>query len=102
MKKIDVGYFEPGVDSDVLIRGLNYYKDDKILDIWASGDVVKAYVKGEEIYRIELKVQDAIIEYCKCTCPYYEEEENICKHITAVLFYLKNHEVPELENIKKD
>lgn len=100
MKKYKVDGFEPSIDSDILLRGLDYYKNNKIIDIWSQDNFVKAYIHGEEIYKVEIKAEDGIIEYATCTCPFFKDEGEYCKHITAVLFHLKNNEVPELEQKK--
>jgi uncharacterized Zn finger protein len=36
-----------------------------------------------------------------CSCPYSEDGEFMCKHIAAVLYYLKENKIPELEKSDK-
>lgn len=98
MKKILKNYdFEDYFDSLILSRGKNYYKENRILDIWCQDDLVTAYIDGSEIYRIELRVDDKKLNSFYCSCPYSEDGEYMCKHIAAVLYYLEENEIPELE-----
>ena len=100
MKKFLKNYnFEDYFDSQILSRGKNYYRENRILDIWSQDNLITAYIAGSEIYRIELKVNDKEILNSYCSCPYSEDGEFMCKHIAAVLYYLKENEILELEPI---
>lgn len=85
------------VDSLILYRGKDYYNEDRILDIWCQNDLIVAYIDGSEIYKVELKVNDEKLDNFYCSCPYSENGEYMCKHIAAVLCYLKENDIPELE-----
>lgn len=95
--------FEDYFDSLILSRGKSYYQENRILDIWFQDDLVTAYVDGSEIYRIELRANDKELNNFYCSCPYSENGEHMCKHIAAVLYYLEENDIPELEisNIKE-
>ena len=98
MKKLLRNYdFENYFDSPVLSRGKSYYKENRILDIWYQDDLVTAYIYGSEIYRIELRVNDKELNNFYCSCPYSEDGEYMCKHIAAVLYYLEENDISELE-----
>ena len=98
MKKLLRNYdFENYFDSPVLSRGKSYYKENRILDIWYQDDLVTAYIDGSEIYRIELRVNDKELNNFYCSCPYSEDGEYMCKHIAAVLYYLEENDISELE-----
>ena len=98
MKKFLKNYdFEDYFDSLILSRGKNYYKENRILDIWWQDDLVTAYIDGSEIYRIELRVDGKNLNSFYCSCPYSEDGEYMCKHIAAVLYYLEENEIPQLE-----
>ena len=102
MKKILKNYdFEDYFDSLILSRGKKYYKENRILDIWCQDDLVTAYIDGSEIYRIELRIDDKKLNSFYCSCPYSEDGEYMCKHIAAVLYYLEENEIPELEIVNK-
>ena len=89
--------FEDYFETHILSRGKNYYKENRILDIWCQEDLVTAYIDGSEIYRIELRANDKELNNFYCSCPYSEDGEYMCKHIAAVLYYLEENDIPELE-----
>lgn len=98
MKKFLRNYdFEDYFDSLILSRGKSYYKENRILDIWCQDDLITAYIDGSEIYRIELRANDKELNNFYCSCPYSEDGEYMCKHIAAVLYYLEENDIPELE-----
>ena len=102
MKKFLNNYdFEDYFDVGILSRGKDYYKENRILDIWHQEDTVTAYVNGSNIYRIELRVNDNELNNFYCSCPYREDGEYMCKHIAAVLYYMEENEIPELEGSNK-
>ena len=98
MKKFLRNYdFEDYFESRILYRGKNYYKENRILDIWCQQDLITAYIDGSEIYKIEIRADDKELNGFYCSCPYSENGEYMCKHIAAVLYYLSENDVPELE-----
>ena len=63
MKKFLRNYdFENYYDSLILSRGKNYYKENRILDIWYQQDLVTAYIDGSEIYKIEIREKKTIFQ----------------------------------------
>ena len=98
MKKFLKDYnFEDYFDLSILSRGKSYYKENRILDIWCQENTVTVYIDGSEIYRIELRINDKGLNNFYCSCPYSEDGEYMCKHIAAVLYYLDENEILELE-----
>ncbi len=89
--------FEDYFEYSILSRGQSYYNENRIRDIWYQKDNVYAYIDGSEIYKVELEIKNGEIQACYCSCPYSEGGEFMCKHIAAVLYYLVDNEVPELE-----
>lgn len=102
MKKFLKTYdFEEYFDSNILLRGKSYYKENRILDVWYQKNLITAYIDGSEIYRVELSLDDKELYNFYCSCPYSEDGEYMCKHIAAVLYYLEENDVPELEDLEK-
>lgn len=89
--------FEDYFDSLILSRGKNYYKENRILDIWCQDDLVTFYIDGSKIYRIELRANDKELNSFYCSCLYSENGEYMCKHIATVLYYLEENDVSKLE-----
>ena len=98
MKKFLRNYdYEDYFDPLILSRGKSYYKENRILDIWCQQDLVTAYIDGSEIYKVEIRANNKELNNFYCSCPYSEDGLYMCKHIAAVLYYLKENDVPELE-----
>lgn len=102
MKKILTNnYFKNYFSQDILLRGEQYYKNGRILDIWYQDNRIKSYIGGKEIYKIELEIENNEIKKSYCSCPYSEDGQYLCKHIAAVTYYLNENEIPELEPTNK-
>lgn len=83
---------------EILRRGYSYYKNGKVKEIIKNNNNYVATVKGTEDYQVKITIKDK--EYdMECTCPYAEEDN--CKHMAAVLYCLKNNNIPIKENIIK-
>ena len=89
--------FEDYFDSSILARGREYYRENRILNIWYQANHVVAYVGGSKIYKTELEIENNEIKSYYCSCPYSEDGEYTCKHLAAVLYCLLEEEIPELE-----
>lgn len=83
--------FEKYVDDKILSRGMSYFKNGQVTYCEElSPGVFEAVVEGTEDYEIRLTVRKNKLKEFSCTCPY--DYGNICKHIVAVLYYIKNEE----------
>ena len=89
--------FEENYAPHILARGKSYFHERRILDIWCHDNFVTAYIEGSEIYKVELRATIDELTYFSCTCPYSEDGECFCKHVAAVLYYLEENDIPELE-----
>ncbi|MGN1012204.1 MAG: SWIM zinc finger domain-containing protein [Clostridia bacterium] len=86
-----IGNISDYFDEIILRRGYDYYNENKVKKVTSSNDNYCAIVQGTKKYRVRLKIEDDRIENMSCTCPYYSDVTN-CKHIAAVLYYLKSGE----------
>lgn len=67
-------------------RGVDYYRDGRVLDLQCQNNEVTAQVEGSEIYTVSVtfnKKGNGITDYY-CDCP-YGEDGTPCKHLAAVL-----------------
>lgn len=67
-------------------RGVDYYRDGRVLDLHYRSSEVTAQVEGGETYTVSVtfnKARDGITDYF-CDCP-YGEDGTPCKHLAAVL-----------------
>ena len=84
--KID---FEKLFDEKILKRGHNYYLEDAVHDVTRNGNHYEGLVYGTEIYEVQIEIDDnGNVKHMDCDCPY--AEENNCKHMVALLYYLEN------------
>lgn len=71
-------------------RGLNYYKNKAVSNIWIQSDFINAVVKGSHLNEYQIKItlgERQIVSFCNC--PF----SGICKHIIAVLYeYIEKKE----------
>ena len=83
---------------DILRRGYDYYKKGKVKSIIKLKDGFIANVNGSEEYKVTILIDKSKkeIKSLECTCPY--AEKNNCKHMAAVLYCIKNNDLPIKEN----
>ena len=87
-QSITLNNFEQVIDSRILERGFEYYKNDAILSIeQIEKGIWEAVVSGSEEYEIAIHFQNNIIINSNCTCPY--DLTNFCKHKIAIFNFLK-------------
>lgn len=83
-------------------RGVDYYRDGRVLDLHYRNSEVTAQVEGSEIYTVSVtlnKDRNRITDYF-CNCP-YGEDGTPCKHLAAVLFAVQDESkdpIPEEKN----
>ncbi len=98
------------VISTTYFNGIDYYKEGKVKSVKTNSTYkyFVANVYGSQIYNAEARFNhDGYIESTKCTCEAYKEYSGDCKHIIALLIYIKNYEMAKektqgnLKNILK-
>lgn len=93
--------FENLFEERIIQRGYNYYIEDSVHDVSRNENCYSGVVYGTEIYDVEIRIDNnGNIEYMECDCPY--AEENNCKHMAALLYYLKNDGEVQSEKIIKN
>ena len=81
--------FENDIDNKILKRGISYYSDGAVDEIWRESDgVYHAVVEGSEPYEVEFEIDTAgTITAHFCNCPYDWGE--YCKHEVAALLAVR-------------
>lgn len=76
---------EMNFSSEIVLRGSQYYSQNKVLYICVDGCNGKAIVEGNDYYDVEFTYQNGEISnlYCSCYCSFN------CKHEVAVILQLK-------------
>lgn len=83
-------HFEDSVEEKILLRGLSYFKNDAVQEVEVLGfGQFSAIVSGSEDYEIFINIQKNQVIEQTCTCPYFEDYDNDCKHIVAVLYQIR-------------
>lgn len=77
----------------------SYYYNIDILDIWCQENKIVAYVEGTYIYKTEMIIKNDKICNYYCSCPSSEGGMSFCKHLSGVVSYLKENEIPEMESV---
>lgn len=77
-------------EKNILDRGYEYYNSNEVKLIGVHNNIVEAEVSGSETYKVSVDLRN--FNNMSCTCAYYKSGNN-CKHMAAVLFYIKDHTV---------
>jgi uncharacterized Zn finger protein len=86
--------FEGGIEKKILDRGRAYYNNDSVEDVEDLGNgEFSAIVYGTEEYEIFIRIEGNHVIEEECDCPYTEEYGDTCKHIVAVLYYIRENEM---------
>ena len=86
-------------------RGENYFEEGKIKYYKQTDNKYTCIVKGSEDYKVSILFDENSdeINEMNCTCPYYADKNNNCKHIYALLYKIKcsNNKEKIIEEIKE-
>ncbi|GAB1415846.1 hypothetical protein MASR2M117_12520 [Paludibacter sp.] len=89
---IPLNQFEQYIDETILKRGLSYFKNGHVHQPEEIGPgEYEAIVEGSEDYTVQLTLKNGTITEYVCDCPY--DFGPVCKHVTAVIFYLQQDEL---------
>ena len=80
--------FEQQIDPVIRKRGYEYFRKGYVTEVedLGCGDY-EATVEGSDIYTVGLHIDGDEVTGYECDCPY--DWGPVCKHVAAVLFYLK-------------
>ncbi len=102
------------IPSKTYLKGQTVKNKNLVESVYKIDNILKGYVESEnkyfkDKYKVILKYNEeySSIETAVCNCPYYLEYGGVCKHIVAVLLYIKeiltdrNREIT-IDNILRD
>jgi superfamily II DNA or RNA helicase len=83
------------VPSDIRKRGAEYARGGAVaIEKGRSvGGPVFAEVSGSELYAVSLRYEQRVL-WATCTCPYFDRDFDICKHIWATLIQCEKDNIP--------
>ncbi|MBO6039943.1 MAG: SNF2 helicase associated domain-containing protein, partial [Oscillospiraceae bacterium] len=77
----------------ILRRGQEYFRKNKVRSLIKDGDVYYATVEGTEEYSVEIRTSHDAVTDMLCSCPYAEGNGN-CKHMAAALYEISARDLP--------
>ena len=82
--------FHRHISHKIYERGEAYYEDDMVDNVEHDyPDSWTAEVEGSDLYFVEIKLNGDEIVSWDCDCPY--DHGDMCKHVVAVLLYIKDN-----------
>lgn len=88
--RIPLNQFERVANDTILKRGLSYYRNGHVTDITKLSDYeYEAVVFGTEKYKVEIRIEFDTLVKAQCDC--ISDQGSICKHIVALILYLKQN-----------
>lgn len=99
---MNITKLEQHINSKIYNRGYKYYNEDRIIGAYydKSKHRIVGAVTGSDIYEVIFNFDRADdLRSVSCTCPYFKEEKDVCKHLAALYFYLS---YGNLEKLLKD
>lgn len=87
----DKSIYDEEFPIQIRARGESYFENDKIKYYKNIDNKHTCIVKGNEDYKVSVtfKNNSDEIEKVNCTCPYYADKNNYCKHIYALIYKVK-------------
>jgi hypothetical protein len=83
--------FEPFFSSRTRVRGLQYAAAGKVSLTEANHAWLAATVRGTDRYEVELALRGGKLA-ASCTCPYFADSAEACKHVWATLLVGEDEE----------
>jgi len=69
-------------------RGLEYFQRNSVSIVYIDSEFVSAEVRGSHTYDVDLERKNRTLIY-SCSCPFFEDKFNVCKHIWATLLEME-------------
>lgn len=99
--KLPLDTFEQVIDEKILDRGLKYFQSGAVDELEElEPGYYEAKVQGSEEYTVRLRVKGEVVTEHTCDCPY--DLGAVCKHVVAVIFFMKQENLDLPKSKKKD
>ena len=97
---LPIAAFKQYAASEVFQRGKRYYQQDAVGKLTLDGHTLKAKVRGSFNYRVQVTLAAQNGEYtlkdARCSCPYNDTYDGLCKHVIAVLLKFHHENADEV------
>jgi len=96
---MNLNNFHKHVSHKIYERGEDYHDSGMIDNVEHNyPDTWRAEVEGSDLYSVEIKLNGDEVVSWNCDCPY--DYGDICKHVVAVLLYIKDNKSNHPVNIE--
>lgn len=95
-------YILPDTTETIFWRGFKYFHDHKVSIYKESDKKLSGFMHGSDVYKVEFRQGPKYIKGY-CDCPYFETNDDYCKHIVALAIAyddLNGVESPDEEEVK--
>ena len=87
---MNINNFHQHIPNKILERGEEYFECNLIQNVERyNPDNWSANVQGSDIYSVEIELNGDEVLSWHCDCPY--DHGDICKHVVAMLFYIREN-----------
>src|SRR5712691_250086 len=76
-------------------RGFEYFIRGAVRSLTAQNGIIQATVRGSQLYDVWLEPSGDLLQ-ASCTCPYFIDRNDACKHVWAVILAAEKEGVPLL------
>jgi superfamily II DNA or RNA helicase len=83
------------VSSQSRARGHAYFISGAVRSLTVQNGIIQATVRGSQLYNVWLEPAGDLL-HASCTCPYFIDSDDICKHVWAVILSAEAQAVPLL------
>jgi uncharacterized Zn finger protein len=89
---MNIHNFEQQIESKIIDRGFDYYEQDQVQEVeQVDNGEFFAEVQGSDLYQVYIRFDGDEILSQTCDCPY--DYGTVCKHVVAVLYYIRDAEM---------
>jgi hypothetical protein len=80
-------------------RGREYFRRGAVRSIGLNKNTIKAAVQGSSLYQVRIEFIEGDEIGFACSCPYFESNDDVCKHVWAVFLAAERDRLlPEWES----
>lgn len=85
---IHLRHLESELAEKTRLRGYDFYCEGRVKSVFnINGIEWMAVVQGYDDHVVQLKIHNESVTYWECNC---NDEEDPCKHVAAVIYFIRN------------
>src|SRR6266540_1629606 len=75
------------------VRGQSYFRSGAVRSLTVENGIIEASVRGSQNYTVWIEPDGSLLR-ASCTCPYFTDHFDVCKHIWAVILAAEAQSIP--------